>query len=410
MFLRGRRLRKFEQHLPEAIDTLVRSLRAGHPVQAAIRMVVRELPDPIGTEFAIVADELTYGLDLETAMKNLHRRVGQQDLGLLVAAIGLQGKTGGNLAEMLGNLSGVISDRLRMRLKVKALSAEARFSALSSASCPIALFCLLWVIAPIYYGDIWEYADRQAAAGAGAPVDDARRLRHVSDGEVRDLMQADRQHLAGMMPFLDANMLMLIAALTFGFGVSQRARRDAGRRGAPGRPAACHRLQSGRSRPSASVVAAWGEAARRLGQHLPADFERTAELLFSVEKAGRQRTSGVSKIRRELVTAGFFRADAVFWYYVARMADGDLLFAVGVRHRDAVLPPATLRVTMAALCRRRRVSRADGAELLSAARARRSCSGSAATAFPIFSTSWSCRPRAGSRRAPASSVSAARSR
>ncbi len=63
MFLRGRRLQKFENNLPEAMDTLVRSLRAGHPVQAAIRMVVRELPDPIGTEFSIVADEITYGSD-----------------------------------------------------------------------------------------------------------------------------------------------------------------------------------------------------------------------------------------------------------------------------------------------------------------------------------------------------------
>ncbi len=155
-YLRGRRLGKFEQNLPEAIDTLVRSLRAGHPVQAAIRMVVRELPDPIGTEFAIVADELTYGLDLETAMKNLHRRVGQQDLGLLVAAVGLQGKTGGNLAEILGNLSGLIRDRLRMRLKVKALSAEARFSAVILSILPVGLFALLWVIAPNYYGAVWE--------------------------------------------------------------------------------------------------------------------------------------------------------------------------------------------------------------------------------------------------------------
>ncbi len=156
VYLRSRRLRKFEHDLPEAMDTLVRSLRAGHPVQAAIRMVVRELPDPIGTEFSIVADELTYGLDMETAMQNLHRRVGQQDLGLLVAAVGLQGKTGGNLAEILGNLSTVIRNRLRMRLKVRALSAEARFSALILSILPVALFGLLWIIAPSYYGAVWD--------------------------------------------------------------------------------------------------------------------------------------------------------------------------------------------------------------------------------------------------------------
>jgi tight adherence protein B len=133
-------------------------MRAGHPAQAAMRMVVRELPDPVGTEFAIVADELTYGLDLETAMKNMNRRVGQQDLGLLVAAIGLQAKSGGNLAEILGNLSKVIRERLRMRLKVKALSAEARFSALVLSILPVGLFALLHVIAPGYYGEVWKTA------------------------------------------------------------------------------------------------------------------------------------------------------------------------------------------------------------------------------------------------------------
>jgi tight adherence protein B len=158
MLIRRRRLTKFEAHLPETIDTLVRSLRAGHPVQAAIRMIVREMPQPIGTEFAIVSDELTYGLDLETAMKGLHRRVGQQDLGLLVAAIGLQSKTGGNLAEILGNLSAVIRDRLRMRLKVQALSAEARFSAIVLSILPFLIFAILAGISPTYYGDVWDVA------------------------------------------------------------------------------------------------------------------------------------------------------------------------------------------------------------------------------------------------------------
>jgi tight adherence protein B len=158
LFARARRRAKFEAELPEAMDTIVRSLRAGHPVQAAIRMVVRDMPDPVGTEFGMVADELTYGSDLETAMKSLHRRVGQQDLGLLVAAVGLQGKTGGNLAEILSNLSAVIRDRLRMRLKVRALSAEARFSAIVLSILPIALFVILSVIAPGYYGAIWEHA------------------------------------------------------------------------------------------------------------------------------------------------------------------------------------------------------------------------------------------------------------
>jgi tight adherence protein B len=166
--LRNRRRRTFEAQLPEAIDVLVRSLRAGHPVSAAIRMVVRELPDPIGTEFAIAADELTYGLDLETAVHNVSRRVGQQDLALVVVAIGIQAKSGGNLAEILNSISKMIRERLRMRLKVKALSAEARFSAVVLSILPMALFGLLLVIAPHFYGDVWQVSYVKPVLAAAA--------------------------------------------------------------------------------------------------------------------------------------------------------------------------------------------------------------------------------------------------
>jgi tight adherence protein B len=118
-------------------------------------MIVRELPDPMGTEFSIVADELTYGLDLETAMSNVTKRVGQQDLALLVIAVGIQARSGGNLAELLAGISKVIRDRLRMRLKVKALSAEGRFSALLLSILPFGLFGVLALIAPQFYGEIW---------------------------------------------------------------------------------------------------------------------------------------------------------------------------------------------------------------------------------------------------------------
>jgi tight adherence protein B len=156
--LASRRRRKFEAQLPDAVDILVRSLRVGHPVTAAIRLVGRELPDPVGAEFRVVADELTYGLDLETAMTNLSTRVGQQDLALLVVAVSIQSRSGGNLAEILGNLSKVIRDRQRMRLKAKALSAEGRFSALVLSILPFALFGVLWVIAPSFYGAVWDVA------------------------------------------------------------------------------------------------------------------------------------------------------------------------------------------------------------------------------------------------------------
>ena len=115
----------------------MRSLRAGHPVPIAIAMVAREMPDPIGTEFGIVADEITYGADLETAMRNLYFRVGQEDLPLFVTAVAIQGSTGGNLGEILENLSAVIRQRFKMRRKIRALAAEGRASALILSSLPI---------------------------------------------------------------------------------------------------------------------------------------------------------------------------------------------------------------------------------------------------------------------------------
>jgi tight adherence protein B len=155
-YLRAKRLRKLEDQVPEAIDILVRSLRAGHPVSAAVALVSRELPDPIGTEFCILADELTYGLDLETAMNNMASRVGQEDLALLVVATGIQSGTGGNLAEILSSIAKVVRERLKLRLRVKAMSAEGRFSAVILSILPFALFGILWIIAPQFYGEIWD--------------------------------------------------------------------------------------------------------------------------------------------------------------------------------------------------------------------------------------------------------------
>ena len=128
-FLRGRRQKAFGAQFPDGLDMIVRSLRAGHPVPIAITMVAREMKDPIGSEFGIVADEITYGADLETALRNLYFRIGQDDLPLFVTAVAIQGSTGGNLGEILENLSGVIRDRFKMRRKIRALASEGRASA-----------------------------------------------------------------------------------------------------------------------------------------------------------------------------------------------------------------------------------------------------------------------------------------
>ena len=154
--MRGRRHKKFGAQFPDGIDIIVRSLRAGHPVPVAVQMVGREMPDPIGSEFGMVSDEITYGADLETAMRNLYFRVGQDDLPLFVTAVAIQGSTGGNLSEILGNLSAVIRQRFKMRRKIKALAAEGRFSAILLSGLPIAMFLVLEVMAPDFYGGVWK--------------------------------------------------------------------------------------------------------------------------------------------------------------------------------------------------------------------------------------------------------------
>ena len=154
-FLRARRQKKFAAQFPDAIDIIVRSLRAGHPVPIAISMVARELPDPIGSEFGTVSDEVTYGADLESAMRNLYFRVGTDDLPLFVTAVAIQGSTGGNLGEILENLSAVIRQRFKMRRKIRALAAEGRASALILSSLPIGMFAVINFLVPSFCASVW---------------------------------------------------------------------------------------------------------------------------------------------------------------------------------------------------------------------------------------------------------------
>lgn len=153
-FLRARRHKKFGALFPDAIDVIVRSLKAGHPVPIAIQMVGREMPDPVGSEFGMVSDEITYGADLETALRNMYFRVGQEDLPLFVTAVAIQGSTGGNLSEILSSLSAVIRLRFKMRRKIKALAAEGRFSAIILSSLPIAMFLVLQLMSPEFYAGV----------------------------------------------------------------------------------------------------------------------------------------------------------------------------------------------------------------------------------------------------------------
>lgn len=152
--MRARRQKLFERQLPDAIDVMVRSLKAGHPVPVAISIVGREMADPIGSEFGLIADEMTYGLDLKSALINMARRVGQGDLSFLVIAISIQQKSGGNLAEILTNLSRMVRERGRMRRKIHSLSAEGRFSAMALSVIPCFLYVFLSIMTPSYFNEV----------------------------------------------------------------------------------------------------------------------------------------------------------------------------------------------------------------------------------------------------------------
>jgi tight adherence protein B len=145
---------------PDFMDLMVVCADAGLPIEAAL--------ERIGREFGIVSDEITYGADLETAIRDLYFRVGSEDLPLFVTAIAIQSSTGGNLAEILENLSSVIRQRFKMRRKIKALAAEGRASALILSSLPIGIFLAILFVTPQYYSSVWhESLTKMCLAVAG---------------------------------------------------------------------------------------------------------------------------------------------------------------------------------------------------------------------------------------------------
>ncbi|MBK8456858.1 MAG: type II secretion system F family protein [Phyllobacteriaceae bacterium] len=155
-FLRKRRHSRFGLQLPEALELITRSLKAGHPVPVAIAMVSREMPDPIGSEFGMVADEVTYGSDLVSALNAMFHRVGHEDLPLFVTAVSIQSSTGGNLREILDGLSATIRERGKLRRKVRAISTEGRLSAYILTAVPALFAAAITLFTPSFYGEVLD--------------------------------------------------------------------------------------------------------------------------------------------------------------------------------------------------------------------------------------------------------------
>ena len=154
MLARRRRIERFGAQLPDALEIIVRGLRVGHPFTSAMELVAREMLPPIGAELSLTMDEIAFGQDVTTALSNLYGRVGQEDLLFLVIAVGVQVQTGGNLADVLDRLATLMRERVNMRMKVKALSAEGRLSAYFLTAMPFVLFAVVSLIAPNYFTEL----------------------------------------------------------------------------------------------------------------------------------------------------------------------------------------------------------------------------------------------------------------
>ena len=153
---RSNRITRFLTQLPDAIDIMIRSLSAGHPLPTSVSLVAREMPDPVGTEFGLMSDEMTYGTDIDTATRNMVTRVGADDLNFLAVSLSVQRGSGGNLTEILRNLSDMLRKRTMMKAKIKAISAEGRWTAWFMMFFPFYLYLLIDFLAPKYFDPIWE--------------------------------------------------------------------------------------------------------------------------------------------------------------------------------------------------------------------------------------------------------------
>ena len=150
----GKRAKALGFQLPQALEIIVRSLEAGHPVPTAINLVGREMVDPIGSEFGMAADEIAFGATMEQAIERMSERCQHPDVDLFAATVRLQAGTGGNLTGLLKLNASTVRERHKMRLKIQAASSEGRASALILTSAPFVSMGFIMISSPHFYGDV----------------------------------------------------------------------------------------------------------------------------------------------------------------------------------------------------------------------------------------------------------------
>jgi tight adherence protein B len=148
---------KFQEQLPEALDLLARAVRSGYALTAGLEVIAEEMTDPIKSEFAAVVDEVNLGLTLKEALYNLCERVPGMDMRFFTIAVLVQKETGGNIAEILDNISRLIRERVQFARQVKALTAEGRYSAGILIALPILMFIYVYFVNYDYISSLWQH-------------------------------------------------------------------------------------------------------------------------------------------------------------------------------------------------------------------------------------------------------------
>jgi tight adherence protein B len=154
-YLKKRRENRFLEVFPDAVDVIVRGIKAGLPLLDCLKMIAVEAPEPVRSEFRSIIETQTVGVPLGEACAKLYERIPLPEANFFGIVISIQQKAGGNLSEALGNLSRVLRDRKRMKAKIKAMSMEAKASAMIIAALPIAVMLLVYLTSPAYISLLW---------------------------------------------------------------------------------------------------------------------------------------------------------------------------------------------------------------------------------------------------------------
>ena len=184
-FLKKRREKKFLDGFPDAVDVIVRGIKAGLPLADSLKVIASDAQEPIKSEFKTIIETQTIGMPLGEACGKLYERMPLPEANFFGIVISIQQKAGGNLSEALGNLSRVLRDRKKMKAKIQAMSMEAKASASIIGSLPIAVGALVWLTSPDYIELLWTHEPWAHDDCRLRDVDGHRRVRHEADDQLR---------------------------------------------------------------------------------------------------------------------------------------------------------------------------------------------------------------------------------